>query len=242
MFDAAAVQAVLFDLDGTLIESDDQAVERLAAWFQRMHIPDPHRKARWLVTKAETPLNHLLTVLDIIGMDGLLFALPRLFRGHHRTAPDFRLVAGVPEMLRQLRPRFRLGIVSTRPKDDVLALLRQHHLGELFDVLVTRETTWRLKPHPAPIRHAARALGIHPQACLMVGDTPVDIRAARRAGAWAVGVLSGFGERAELERAGAHAVLEDTTRLSALLMPQISKGANPTGTDHSAGAPSGDPA
>ncbi|MBL7063321.1 MAG: HAD family hydrolase, partial [Anaerolineae bacterium] len=90
-------------------------------------------------------------------------------------------------------------------------------LRDLFDALVTRESTWRLKPHPAPVRHAARLLGVPVEQCAMVGDTTVDVKSARRAGAWAVGVLCGFGEREELERASAHVVLEHTAQLTSLL-------------------------
>ncbi len=52
----------------------------------------------------------------------------------------------------------------------------------------------------------------------MVGDTTVDVRSARRAGSWSVAVLCGFGERDELERAGAHLILENTTDLGPLLL------------------------
>jgi phosphoglycolate phosphatase-like HAD superfamily hydrolase len=60
-------------------------------------------------------------------------------------------------------------------------------------------------------------LGVPVERCAMVGDTTVDVKAARRAGAWAVAVLCGFGEREELERAGAHVILEHTAQLSSLL-------------------------
>jgi phosphoglycolate phosphatase-like HAD superfamily hydrolase len=87
----------------------------------------------------------------------------------------------------------------------------------MFEILVTRESTWRLKPHPAPVRHTAQCLGIPVESCVMVGDTTVDVKSARRAGAWAVAVLCGFGEREELERAGAHLILEHTSHLSSVL-------------------------
>ncbi|MCX7682573.1 MAG: HAD-IA family hydrolase, partial [Anaerolineae bacterium] len=97
------------------------------------------------------------------------------------------------------------------------AFLEQYHLGDYFALVVSRESTWRLKPHPAPILYAARSLGVPTGQCVMVGDTTVDVRAARRAGAIAVAVLCGFGERMELERAGAHIILEHTTHLRELL-------------------------
>jgi phosphoglycolate phosphatase len=60
-------------------------------------------------------------------------------------------------------------------------------------------------------------LGVPAERCVMVGDTTVDVKAARRAGAWAVATLCGFGERDELEQAGAHVILEHTSHLSSLL-------------------------
>jgi len=61
-------------------------------------------------------------------------------------------------------------------------------------------------------------LGLPPEACLMVVDTTVDIRAARAAASQSVGVLCGFGERGELERAGADLLLESTPELVAVLL------------------------
>jgi phosphoglycolate phosphatase len=67
------------------------------------------------------------------------------------------------------------------------------------------------------VRYAAKQLGVSVERCVMVGDTTVDVRSARRAGAQAVAVLCGFGERDELERAGAHVILEHTSQLASLL-------------------------
>lgn len=213
------VAAVLFDLDGTLIDTDDQAVEALARWLQRLHWPNPERTARRLIMAAETPANTLLTLIDVLGLDAPLAAfidwLRRVLGLPKQT--DFRIVAGVKEMLAVLHGRYRLAIVTTRSRADTQAFLDQYDLRDLFQALVTRESTWRLKPHPTPIWRAARLLGVPAERCVMVGDTTVDVKSARRAGAWAVAVLCGFGEREELERAGAHVILEHTSQLSSLL-------------------------
>jgi len=126
-------------------------------------------------------------------------------------------VPGTDDALRALAQRYRLGIVTTRGRRDAEAFLTQFDLGPLFEVVVTRESTWRLKPHPAPILHAAHMMGLPPQRCAMVGDTTVDVRAALRAGAWAVAVLCGFGEKKELERAGAHLILPSPADIPAAL-------------------------
>jgi phosphoglycolate phosphatase len=219
MLDKDKVDAVLFDLDGTLMDTDDQAVERLAHWLQRLRWPRPYRAARRLIMASETPGNVLMTLVDVLGLDAPLMALTnrlRRWRGLRMQA-DFCIVAGAEDMLAALNGRYRLAVVTTRGRSDAEAFLGQYDLHNLFDLLVTRESTWRLKPHPAPIQHAARLLDVPVERCVMVGDTTVDVKAARRAGAWAVAALCGFGEREELERAGAHVILEHTAHLSSLL-------------------------
>jgi HAD superfamily hydrolase (TIGR01549 family) len=219
MLDRNKVEAVLFDLDGTLMDTDDQAVEKLAHQLERLRWPRPHRTARRLVMAAETPGNALITLIDVLGLDAPLASLTnRLYRWRGlRNRSSFRIVADAEQMLAELNGRYRLAVVTTRGLGDAEAFLAQYNLLGLFEVVVTRESTWRLKPHPAPVRHAARQLGVPVERCAMVGDTSVDVKSARRAGAWAVAVLCGFGERGELARAGAHVVLEHTSLLSSLL-------------------------
>jgi HAD superfamily hydrolase (TIGR01549 family) len=213
--DVAKIDAVLFDLDGPLIDTDDQAIERLARQLEILRCPSPQRVARRLIMASETPGNALITLLDVLGLDAPLMTFTnqlRRWRGLH-TQDDFRIMADVGGMLAQLKGRYRLAVVSTRGRAEAEAFLGGHDLQDLFEVVVSRESTWRLKPHPAPVRHAAGLLGVPVERCVMVGDTTVDVRSARRAGAWAVAVLCGFGERNELERAGAHVILDHTSHL-----------------------------
>jgi HAD superfamily hydrolase (TIGR01549 family) len=172
---------------------------------------------------SETPGNALMTLVDLLGLDAPLSAFTDYLRRQRglRTRGDFYIVAGVEEMLAGLNGRYRLAVVTTRGLGEAETFLAQYGLGDVFEVLVTRESTRRLKPHPAPILHAARLLGVPVERCVMVGDTTMDIKAARRAGAWAVAVLCGFGEREELERAGAHVILEHTAHLSSLLSTSL---------------------
>ncbi|MEA3342188.1 MAG: HAD family hydrolase [Chloroflexota bacterium] len=219
MLEKDKIEAVLFDLDGTLMDTDDQAVEKLGYRMERLRWPHPHQAARRFVMAAETPGNALMTLIDILGLDSPLATFTdRLHRWRGlRGQADFRLVADAEEMLTALKGRYRLAVVTTRGRRDAEAFLDQHDLHDFFDALVTRESTWRLKPHPAPVRRAAQLLDAPVKRCVMVGDTPVDVKSARRAGAWAAAVLCGFGEREELERAGAHVVLEHTSHCSSLL-------------------------
>jgi HAD superfamily hydrolase (TIGR01549 family) len=217
--DRDSVDAVLFDLDGTLMDTDDQMVEAVAVWLQALRLqrlgrPSVYRVARCVVIAAEGPVNGLLTLLDILGLDAPLLGIWRWFRRLRGVAtPDYRLMEDADAVLAALKPHYRLGIVTTRGREDAEAFLDKHDLRGLFGTIVTRETTWRLKPHPDPIREAARQLGVPVGRCVMVGDTIVDVKSARRAGARSVAVSCGFGGRDELEQAGADAVLDGLSDL-----------------------------
>ncbi len=217
------IDAILFDLDGTLIETDDQAVETLTRRLKplRWFLPgrDPARVARHILISCEGPANSILTFLDRLGLDDDVLDLGdrlRLMRG--LSSPlNFRPVDGVAEVLEDLSQRYHLAIVTTRSRLHAEIFLSQQKLTDLFQVIVGREDTWRIKPHPSPVRHAADLLNIPVERCLMVGDTTADIWAARSAGARSAAVMSGFGERNDLERAGADLILETTGKLNELM-------------------------
>lgn len=214
-----AIDAVLFDLDGTLMDTDDQMVEKLALRLQRLESPRLYRYARRLVMMAETPANALMTVLDAVGLDPPLLGIWDWLKGLRGAVeePEYRLMDGADAMLTDLAERYRLAVVTTRGRPDAQAFLTQHDLKDVFELVVTREDTWRLKPHPAPILFAAEKLGVSARRCAMVGDTVVDVRSARRAGAVPIAVTCGFGERRELDRAGADVILEDVSELSSVM-------------------------
>lgn len=217
--DPTAIEAVLFDLDGTLMDTDDQIVENLALRLQQLGWPGLYRNARRLVMLAETPANGLITLLDAVGLDAPLLAVRNWLRGLRGTAgpANYPLMEDADKMLAELKQRYRLAVVTTRGQEDADAFLTQHGLHDMFDLIVTRQDTWRLKPHPAPIRRAAERLAVPAERCVMVGDTTVDVQSARRAGAKTVAVTCGFGERRELERAGADVVLDCVADVSSLL-------------------------
>jgi phosphoglycolate phosphatase len=163
----------------------------------------------------EGPANSMLTFMDRIGLDDNLLGIGerlRRMRGIH-TPMNYRPVDGVVDMLHDLRRRYHLAIVTTRSRHEAEIFVAQQDLSELIEVIVGREDTLRIKPHPSPVRHAADQLEVQVDRCLMVGDTRPDIWAALSAGAKAAGVLCGFGQRPELEKAGADLILETTSEL-----------------------------
>jgi phosphoglycolate phosphatase-like HAD superfamily hydrolase len=222
--DPSRVRAVLFDIDGTLADTDEALIARLAGPLRRFPSffsgRDPAPAVRRLIMATEAPANAAFALADRLGLDELgapFLDLVHWLRGEARRR-RFLLVPGVRQALEELAAQYPLGVVSTRDQYGVRAFLDQFDLGPLFGCVASARTCRRTKPHPAPVLWAADQLGMPPEACLMVGDTTVDIRAGRSSGAQTVGVLSGFGERAELERAGANLILRSTTELPGVLL------------------------
>lgn len=220
--DIDKIRAVCFDVDGTLSDTDDLYVDRLARWikpfFSKNGKRDPRKVARRLVMAAEGPANFMMGLPDLLGLDDELDKLVDWFARHARNHPgQMKLIAGVDGMLAGLHHKYPLAVVSARDERSTRRFLNETGVEEYFQVVATALTCAHTKPFPDPILWAAREMGVPPDACLMVGDTTVDMRAGRAAGAQTAGVLCGFGERQELALSGADIILDSTSDLLTLL-------------------------
>ncbi len=216
--DFSKVKAIIFDIDGTLSDSDDQMVANVEKWLRPLALilsqEKRHAAARWLVMALESPGNFFFCLFDRLSLDNLLIRLLNsLSRKRKKRIRSHWLIHGCDLMLKELASRLPLAIVSARDEQSSLAFVRQFQLEPFFEVIVTSQTCAHTKPFPEPLLYAAGKLNVKPEHCLMVGDTTVDMRAARLAGMQSVGVLCGFGTRRELLRAGAGLIIESTAQL-----------------------------
>ncbi len=217
--DLSRIRALCFDVDGTLSNTDDQFVCTLAGWLQPLRVFFPQRDpmpfARRVVMFTETPGNFLMGIPDRLGIDEPLARVGDwVYRaGLRRSTRPFLLIAGVRETLARLHEQYPLSIVSARGASSTQAFLNQFQLSSYFTCIAAAQTCAHTKPYPDPIQWAARQMGVAPDECLMIGDTSVDIRAGKAAGAQTVGVLSGFGEEAELRHCGADIILSSAADL-----------------------------
>ena len=208
------IKALCFDVDGTLSDTDDLYAKRVTPYLPRSLFRDPDHTARRLVMWVEAPGNALLGFADKVGVDDEMGSVIDWFsRAQPNTTKRFLLIPGVGEMLAALKGRYPMSIVSARHEKSTMRFLEQFDLVKYFDVIVTGLSAPHTKPFPDPIFMAAEKMGVKPSECLMIGDTTVDIRAGKSAGAQTIGVLCGFGEEEELREMGADMIISNTHQL-----------------------------
>ena len=237
--DVSRIDALVFDIDGTLADTDDHLVAQIAAVLDAVPFVSGRRAAslaRRIVMGAETPVNAAYGLLDTLGLDDDLSVLKGTIKelldrsreqadradAHPAGAADevlHDMVPDVEQMVHALARRFPISAMSTGGEARIRAFLEHHGVLDHFAAVAGAQTTPRMKPYPDPLLFCAEAMGVAPERCLVIGDTTVDMRTARAGGAQAVGVLCGFGTEDELRREGADLVLATTSDLLGVLAP-----------------------
>lgn len=186
---------VLFDLDGTVIDSTAlirESHRHAVSTVLGRDLPD-----EVLVANVGVPLLEQMKAFDPDRAEELLAAYQEW---NHRMTPELLAeFEGIPELLDDLRADGRrLGIVTSKAGPVVDMAWAVLPLSHHFEVVVSSETTDRHKPHPAPIQRALEEHGAQPHEAVMVGDSPFDLRAGKAAGADTIGVTWGFFSREAL--------------------------------------------
>ena len=214
------VQAVLFDLDGTLIDSAPD----LGAAADKMRID---RGLPSLPLEQYRPM----AGAGARGMLGIAFGLTpqdptfaqlreEFFRNYESAMTvRTRIFAGIPELIAALATRgLPWGVVTNKSMRFTGPLTRGMPLFATAGAVVGGDTTPHAKPHPAPLLEAARQLGLPPAACVYVGDDERDVQAGRAAGMPTVAATYGYlGSNAEVLKWGADALIAEPLALLPLL-------------------------
>ncbi len=224
--DTEKIKAILFDVDGTLSDTDDRMVERItkfllpASWMFKNR--DPKTFARRLVMAVETPGNFLYTLTDRLGIDVYIARYYKRLTAKKISKKAYKgkfwIIPSVREILEALDRHYPMGVVSARDAESTREFLEFFELTQFFQVIVTAQTCHHTKPFPDPVIYAARTLGVAPENCVMIGDTIVDIKSGKSAGSQTVGVLCGFGTEKELMRVGADLIIPSTVKIKDYLL------------------------
>ncbi len=204
-------RAVLFDLDGTLADTAPdlaRALNSLLGEQGRPHVP--LEVARPLTSSGARGMIQVGFGLtpESVHYEGLKERFLELYGA--AICVDTRLFPGMEELLRTLDQRgMRWGIVTNKVDRFTRPLLDALGLTSRSACIVSGDTAARPKPHPDPLLHAARTLGLEPAACVYVGDDLRDIQAARAAGMPVIAAGYGYlGDDADPHAWGADAVID----------------------------------
>ena len=205
------IQGILFDWDGTLLNSYRADSAAYLAMFRDMGIP-------WgLDELAEHYSPNWYKVYRAAGLHRSRWEdADRVWRKHYAKHRP-RLLPGVRLMLSGLRGSHQLGLVTSGDRDRVLRQLRDFRLHRIFAAQVCSGDTRDRKPHPAPLRLALQQMRLKPGACVYVGDSPEDLEMARRARVKAIAVLGPFPTEKRLRAAKPDILLESISELPAAL-------------------------
>ncbi|MBK1670457.1 hypothetical protein CKO28_20745 [Rhodovibrio sodomensis] len=212
---------IVFDVDGTLVDSQAGIVASMADAFAEIGLdaPGAERTRRVVGLSLDEAVARLLPGgLDDPRLDRAVAAYKRAFMAR-RTRPDYdeRLFPGVRAVLARLdHPQVCLGVATGKSKRGLDATLAHHDLARFF---VTTQTAdgGPGKPHPRMLEAAMREVGAAPHETLLIGDTVFDVEMAGHAGVAAFGVGWGYHDGEELLRAGARTVLRSFDELHAQL-------------------------
>jgi phosphoglycolate phosphatase len=208
---------VVWDVDGTLVDSRQTIFESVKSAFAEMSLPEPTYDA----------------VRQIVGLklaDGMRALLPSFPDAEiERVADGYRaafgakvrqpgyvepLYDGAAETLDRLRAGgWKVAVATGKSRRGIETIMQMHGWADLFDSVHTSDDGPG-KPHPAMLIDAMKVLGAEPGRTIMVGDTAHDMRMAKAAGAYAQGVSWGFHTAAEVMEGGADDIVDDFAALN----------------------------
>lgn len=207
-----AARLILFDLDGTLIDTTELILASCRHTFER-HCPGrcPSRDALIATFGRSLPavLREFASEYGAADPDELARAMLATYRIHNDAIHDDLIgrFDGVTDMLGSLRrDGYRLGVVTSKREEPARHGLRRDGLESLFDDAVFHDDTVRHKPHPEPLLLAARRAAAPPHTVVYVGDSIHDIVAGRAAGMRTIAAGWGPFARELLEREGPDAI------------------------------------
>jgi len=189
---------ILFDLDGTLIDSTEAILESFATAYAKFGLAVPADED--IKVLIGLPLEMMFTKLGVAEAEAMDYVTA--YKEHYRTIHTEKtvLLENVKEALEIAHECARLGVVTTKTGKYSRELLEYFDIMRYFDVLIGSEDVENHKPHPEPILKALDSLGYsYGTVTYMVGDTITDILAAQEADIASIGVLSGYGNPDELE-------------------------------------------
>ena len=225
------MDAVIFDLDGTLIDSIDIYFMIVENTLERLHLPAVSRSRilaaaesedfKWELVLPQEALNRKETIIDeawaIINE-----IAPQMF------ADNTDLIQGADHMIKYVVSNgMKIGLVTSTRRQHLknkMQPLENAGVAKLFEAIITSDDVEKRKPAPDPLIACAKQLDLQPASCVYVGDTATDVKAGKAAGMRTVGVLTGFDDYESLNQEKPDAIINSVQNLSAVIATSSSAG------------------
>jgi len=210
------VKGIMFDLDGTILDTCPAYLSAAKTALTALKLPIPEDARLLEIPKR---LEQKQPIADIVSTQTQPF-LELFLKTFYQTAAQNTVPAPhAAHTLRALSERAKLAVITMRymPKAKIAEELKRHGLDGYFAHIVTALDTPKPKPSPQALIMAVEAMDVEMCACVIVGDSVVDVEAGRAAGAKAVAVLSGLYTRAELQAAHPDFIINEVSELPSLL-------------------------
>ena len=213
--------AVLFDLDGTLLNSLDDLADSMNIVLTSLDFPiHPVDAYRYFVGNGIPTLVRRCLPKSALTNEPLVLEAEKLMRAEYARRINNKtcLYDGIPEMLDELQQRgVRMAILSNKPHDAVLGVVKHYFSPWRFEAAYGDRQGIPTKPDPESALQIARQMGLLPSSYLYLGDTNTDMRTAVAAGMYPVGVTWGFRTAEELREGGARVLIDKPSELMGLL-------------------------
>lgn len=187
---------ILFDLDGTVIDSTEAILESFHNSFDAYKLPQPSDD------DIKALIGHPLDIMyaDLQVQDELVWDMVACYKEYYTTIYKEKtvLLDYAVESIREAQKIARLGVVTTKTGKYSRDLLEYFGLMDAFEVLIGRENVKHPKPHSEPIDKAVSMMNVNKSTTWMIGDTRLDIASAKSAGVQSVAVTSGYDTREQL--------------------------------------------
>jgi phosphoglycolate phosphatase len=190
------LKAVVFDLDGTLIDSTEAIIRSFFHTFKTVGVEPPSRQV--VRDSISVPLETQFAQLT----DGDPDELAKIYREHYfKTCNDGTvLLPGIEEAIRLLKERgLRTAIATSKSHEGSRIILEHFKIIDEFEFIIGADDVIHHKPDPEALLMSLSRLGIQSHEMVYVGDTKYDTRAAKSAGIDCVAVSTGYATREELE-------------------------------------------
>ena len=173
--------AILFDMDGVLVDSLDSWFASLNAALKAFN----HKE----ITKEEFIEKYwghdLNDNLEKMGLNEEVGRFCNNIYGHHVN--EIYIYPNTKEALRKLKG-YKKGIITNTPKECAFQILKKFDIERYFDIVITSDEVYKAKPSPEIVLKACELLGVKPRDVVLIGDTNSDVKAGRAAGCIVVGV------------------------------------------------------